>query len=193
MFIKNWKKEIRSIPNLLSLFRLMIIPVYVLIYLTADNPMQYTTAGFIIILSCLTDFFDGIIARRFNMITTLGKILDPLADKITQFTLALCRTARFHQLGPVVILILLKESLQAIIAYIHFKNGHILSNALYAGKICTAVLFCSLITLVLFPNLKSRIVDFIVYTDIFFLLISFSCYLLAYLGKNGNFEDVDLY
>ena len=86
MFTKNWKHEFMNIPNMLTLFRILIIPVYVLLYLNAQTSIQYVAAGAIITLSCLTDMMDGIVARRFDMITTLGKILDPLADKITQLT-----------------------------------------------------------------------------------------------------------
>ena len=87
MNLERWKKEIFTIPNLLSLFRLALLPVYVYIYLNATQTYQYVAAGAIMAVSCLTDMIDGRIARRFNMISTLGKILDPVADKITQFTL----------------------------------------------------------------------------------------------------------
>ena len=76
MFIRNWKKEILTIPNILSLFRLVLIPVYVAIYLNGD---YYLAAG-ILAVSCLTDLIDGKIARHFILISTVGKILVPLAD-----------------------------------------------------------------------------------------------------------------
>ena len=89
MIINDWKKEIFTIPNLLSFFRLILIPVYMTIYLHASKPSDYILAGSILAISCLTDMFDGKIARKFNMITTFGKFLDPLADKLTQFSLLL--------------------------------------------------------------------------------------------------------
>ena len=75
MFIKDWKKEIFTIPNMLSLFRLVLIPVYVFIYLNADGQDDYFLAAAILAVSCLTDLIDGKIARHFNMISTVGKIL----------------------------------------------------------------------------------------------------------------------
>jgi len=81
MIIKDWKKEIFSIPNLLSIFRLALIPVYVAIYLNARNATDYYLAAAILAVSCLTDMIDGQIARHFNMITTVGKVLDPLAER----------------------------------------------------------------------------------------------------------------
>lgn len=90
MFMKDWKKEVFTIPNLLSLIRLILIPIYVVIYLNASQLREYFLAAAILAVSCLTDMIDGKIARHFNMISTLGKILDPIADKATQFTLTLC-------------------------------------------------------------------------------------------------------
>lgn len=82
MFVKNWKKEIFTIPNLLSLFRLLLIPVYVTIYLNATTMEHYFLSAAILAVSCLTDMIDGKIARKFHMISNLGKILDPVADKL---------------------------------------------------------------------------------------------------------------
>ena len=101
MFIRSWKKDIFSIPNLLSLFRLLLIPVYATLYLNATQRYQYLLAGVILAVSCLTDMIDGKIARKYNMITTLGKILDPLADKLTQLTLTICRSLKYPVLYPV--------------------------------------------------------------------------------------------
>ena len=68
MHIKDWKKELFTIPNLLSLFRLALIPVYVIIYLNASDYRDYFIAAAILAVSCLTDLIDGKIARHFNMI-----------------------------------------------------------------------------------------------------------------------------
>ena len=75
MYFKHWKKEIFSIPNLLSLFRIVLIPVYITIYLGARDQDDYYMAAAILAVSCLTDMIDGKIARHFNMITNVGKIL----------------------------------------------------------------------------------------------------------------------
>jgi CDP-diacylglycerol--glycerol-3-phosphate 3-phosphatidyltransferase len=82
MRVQNWKKQVFTIPNILSLFRLILIPVYIHIYLNAQSLADYHLAAAILAVSCLTDAVDGQIARRFNMITAVGKVLDPLADKI---------------------------------------------------------------------------------------------------------------
>lgn len=180
MIIKDWKKETLTIPNMLSLFRLLLIPVYVLIYLNASEPIHYYLAGGILAISCFTDLIDGKIARHFNMISTVGKILDPLADKITQFTLILCLAIRYKVLWLIVALFVIKESFQLIAGIITLRHGKMLTGALYSGKLCTVVLFLSLILLVLMPNLPSNAITVIAVIDIIFMLISFGDYLITY-------------
>ena len=190
MFMKSWKKEILTIPNLLSLFRLGLIPVYVRIYLNAREPVQFYIAGMIMALSCLTDLVDGKIARHFNMVSTLGKILDPLADKITQLSLTICLSLKYPVLNPVLALFLVKEVIQLILGAIFLYRGKMLDGALMAGKICTTVLFTSLIALVLFPGMPAAVVNAIALTDSVFLMISLTHYLLAYFGKTSMIKDL---
>ena len=191
MYIKDWKKEVFTIPNLLSLFRLALIPVYITVYLNAEEDWQYYVAGAILAVSCVTDLIDGKIARRFHMISTVGKVLDPLADKATQFTLTLCLSVHYPVLRPVLVLFVIKEGFQLIMGIIHFRKGKMLPGALMAGKICTTILFVSLIALVLFPGIPHSAVNAIALVDTGFLIFSFISYILAYFGKNIKVQDMD--
>ena len=191
MRIKNWKKDILTIPNLLSLFRLVLIPVYVIIYLNARDHTDYFLAAAILAVSCLTDLIDGKIARHFNMISTLGKILDPLADKATQFTLILCLSVSYPVLWALVALFVVKESFQLIAGGINFRKGIMLKGALITGKICTTVLFLSLILMVLIPSLPAPVVYAVAAVDTAFMLISFTDYVLTYLRKSSRFQPID--
>lgn len=191
MIIKNWKKEIFTIPNLLSFFRLILIPVYMVIYLKAQQAVDYIIAGTILAISCLTDMVDGKIARKFNMITTFGKFLDPLADKLTQFALLLCLALRYPVLWTVFSLFVLKELFQLFAGIITVKHGYILKGALISGKICTAVLFTSLVAMVLFPEIGLKTVNIIAMVDGFFLFVAFADYLITYVGKKARFQPLD--
>ena len=191
MFIKNWKKEVLTIPNLLSLFRLLLIPVYMLIYLRAQKTSDYIVAGMILAISCLTDLVDGKIARKFNMITTLGKFLDPLADKVTQFTLILCLAIRYHVLWSVLTLFVTKELFQLVAGALAAHHGYILKGALFTGKVCTTVLFVSLVTLVVFPTLSEAAVSLLAMVDGVFLMVAFADYFITYLGKKSRFQPLD--
>ena len=187
---RSHKSDIITIPNLLSLFRLGLIPVYASLYLKAVLPAQYRTAGLLMSLSCLTDLADGWIARRFHMVSTLGKILDPLADKLTQLVLTVLLSIQYPVLRPVLILLLVKEMAQLILAVHYFRHGKMLPGALNAGKICTAVLFISLIYLVMFPTLAGPMANIIALTDGVFLILSFVQYLMAYWGPHPMLQDL---
>lgn len=191
MLIKDWKKDIWTIPNLLSLFRLVLIPVYVIIYLNARDHVDYYLAAGILAVSCLTDLIDGKIARHFNMISNLGKILDPLADKATQFSLIICLSMKYPILLYLVGLFVLKESFQLIAGSINLTKGKMLKGALMSGKICTTVLFVSLILMVMLPDLPEKAIHIIFVTDSVFMLISFVDYLLTYFKRENKFQSID--
>jgi cardiolipin synthase len=191
MFMQDWKKEVFTIPNLLSLFRLALIPVYMAVYLNAAVPWHYYLAGGILALSCLTDAVDGQVARHFHMVSNLGKVLDPFADKITQLTLTLCLSLRYRALGPVLLIFLVKELFQLIAGVVNLRRGKMLPGALFAGKVCTTVLFVSFILIVLFPALPEGYIRTISILDCLFLFFSFGGYLSAYLGRNGKVQDID--
>lgn len=191
MFIKDWKKDVLTIPNILSLFRLLLIPVYIVIYLNAEYPPDYYLAAGILAVSCLTDLIDGKIARHFNMISTIGKILDPLADKATQLTLILCLAMKHPILWYLVGLFVVKESFQLIAGGINLRKGKMLKGALLSGKICTTVLFISLIILVMLPGLDEMVVDLIVFIDIGFMIVSFFDYLITYRSKEYKFQPIE--
>ena len=189
--MRNWKKEIFTIPNLLSLFRLLLIPVYVAIYLNAESASDYYLAAAILAVSCLTDLVDGKIARHFNMISSLGKLLDPVADKATQFTLIICLMIKYSILKYLVILFVLKESFQLIAGSINYHNGRMLKGALFSGKICTTILFISLIAMVMLPELNNTIVNIIVIIDAIFMIIALINYIIAYFFRDSKFDTLD--
>ena len=191
MIIKNWKKEILTIPNLLSFFRLILIPVYMVIYLNAQETRDYVIAGVILAVSCLTDMVDGKIARKFNMITTFGKFLDPLADKLTQFTLLLCLAIRYRVLWTVLGLFVVKELFQLLAGILTVHHGYILKGALLSGKICTTVLFTSLVAMVIFPGIKQDTISIIAIINGIFLMIAFADYVITYMGKKSRFQPLD--
>ena len=192
MIIKDWKKEVLTIPNLLSFFRLVLIPFYMAIYLKAEESADYLLAGSILAVSCATDMVDGKIARRFNMITTFGKFLDPLADKLTQFALLLCLGIRYPVLWSVFSLFVLKELFQLCAGILAARHGYILKGALISGKICTAILFISLVSMVLFPKMDLVTVNIIAMIDGVFLMVAFADYFITYLGKNTRFQSLDV-
>ena len=82
--VKNLFKGCLTVPNLLSLIRIFLIPAFAVLYYKG----HIGWAVLMLALSGISDFLDGKIARRFNQVSELGKILDPVADKLTQITIA---------------------------------------------------------------------------------------------------------
>ena len=181
-----FKKDIFTIPNLLTLIRLILVPVYVSIYLNGNNTQL---AAIILTISCLTDLLDGFIARKFHMVSDFGKILDPFADKITQLAVILCLTTRYPLVKTLIPLFVTKEIVQCALAFFHFRNGKTLDGALFAGKASTSVLFVSMIFLMIMENLPLPLLKIIVITDSLFLIFSLGCYLSAYLVNTGKLCD----
>ena len=191
MFIKDWKKDLFTIPNMLSLFRLLLIPVYIIIYLNADADIDYYIAGGILAVSCLTDMIDGQIARHFNMISTIGKILDPLADKVTQFSLIVCLVIKYPVLIPLMVLFFIKEVFQLVAGLLTLRKGQMLTGALITGKISTAVLCVSLIVLVMCPTMDPVAVNVIMVVDTVLLLVSFVHYAVTYFTHGSMIQKLE--
>lgn len=189
----DWKKEIFSIPNVLSMIRLALIPLYIIIYLNAKSDYHYYVSAGILAVSCLTDLIDGKIARHFNMITTVGKVLDPLADKATQFTLILCLAIRRNLplLWALIALFVVKESFQLIAGGLILRKGKILAGAVLPGKISTAILFITLVLMIMLPNLSDTAINHMVLLDGLFLTISFVAYILVYAGRIKLIQDIE--
>lgn len=133
-----YKKKIITIPNILSLFRLCLIPVTVWLYCFEKN---YLWTTLMLALSGITDIIDGIIARRFHMISDFGKAFDPVADKLTQITMLFCLVTRFpYMLLPLVILVI-KEVFAAVTNLMIIRKTGTVHGAVWHGKAATVSLY----------------------------------------------------
>lgn len=147
------KKEWLSIPNVLSFIRILLIPVFAWSYLTAGDSQDYLFAAIVVVISGITDFLDGTIARKFGMITELGKFLDPLADKMTQGILFLCLAIRYPHIWLLLILWALKDGFMGIMGLILLRKKHTkLDGAKWYGKVCTAIIYLGVLLLLFFPT-----------------------------------------
>lgn len=138
------KKDIFTIPNIIGYIRILLIPVFCWIYITAQTSEDYLLAAGIVLFSSFTDLFDGMIARKFNQVTELGKVLDPVADKLTHGALAICLATRYPLMWVLIVLMILKEGYMAVMGLHFLKKDKMLNGAMWFGKICTATLFAGL-------------------------------------------------
>ena len=143
------RKEIFSIPNLMGYFRILMIPVFSWMYLTASTREDVYRAAAVVFISSVTDLLDGWVARRFHMVTELGKFVDPLADKLTHGALALCLAFKYPLMWALAALLAVKEGYMAVMGLILLKRGKKLDGAMWFGKVCTALLFVGMLVLFL--------------------------------------------
>lgn len=177
---QNLRKELFSIPNLMGYFRIALLPVYFMIYTNAKSVRDYYIAAGLMFLSFLSDFLDGKIARRFDMVTEFGKILDPIADKLTQGVLFLTFAIRFRPIAVLLAVFLVKESVMGLLGLYMMRKGWNMNGAKLHGKICTFLLDFSMMFLLIFPEIHPKAVLAMSLVCIAAILISFELYLSMY-------------
>ena len=169
--------KILTIPNVLSLFRLLLIPVMWELYVVQDEP-GWTIA--VLGLSGLTDIADGKIARKFNMMSNLGKILDPVADKLTQLALLAILLVQHEELVYVLGLQILKEIAMGVAGLIVLQKTRTINSAIWPGKVCTVILYTTLLLLFLVPDMHTDLVWVLVVLCMAAIVVSFGLYMRHY-------------
>lgn len=175
--------DIWSIPNLLVYFRFALVVVFIIIYFTPirigeDEIQRYIASG-IVLLAGFTDFLDGQIARRCNMVTELGKALDPTADKVMQLAIAVCLSITYHSYPTFFVMLaifLAKELTLLIFNIILFGQGKKLGGAMWFGKVSTFVFYVAMGVLLLLPNIDEPAIYSTTIITTVFLSISYICY-----------------
>lgn len=150
--IKDLFKGSLTIPNLLSVIRIALIPVFAYLFLNGGQ----LAAVIILAISGLTDLFDGKIARRFNQVSALGKILDPVADKLTQITIAVILFIMFRNaesfvinaFGWVFLVFLIKEAVMVVGGLVMLLLDIRPGAAELPGKIATAMFYVVMIAII---------------------------------------------
>jgi cardiolipin synthase len=172
----NLKKEIFAIPNLLCYFRILLIPVFCVLYLNGD----YYHAAIVLAVASITDKLDGTIARKFNMVTNLGKIIDPMADKLMQFAVALCLATTYPLMIVLAVALVIKELYMGVKGLLNLRSGVEIYSALWFGKMCTVVLFISMIVLVMLPAEEVLIANMLIIVNLVFMLFSLVMYIIEF-------------
>ena len=162
-----------NIPNLLSAFRLILVPVFIVLYFN-----NHTAALVVFAIASATDILDGYIARRFKLITKLGAILDPIADKLMQLSVLVCLFYSQPQLYPLWALCILlgKEFLMCLGTLLLLKSGIVVSANIF-GKSATVIISLCILVILIFGRTIS------VYVPLLALLASFAalCALVSYI------------
>lgn len=136
------KNRIFTIPNLLSLLRLAMIPLLLWLYL---EKQEYLWTAVVVVLSGATDIIDGFIARKYDLISDLGKALDPIADKLTQIAMLCCLGTSFPEIRILLVLLVVKEVVTGMMSLVSIHRTGKLEGAQWHGKVTTVLLYAMII------------------------------------------------
>lgn len=177
------RQQILTIPNMLSIFRILLLPFLIWQYCFEEN---YVASVIILLASGLSDIADGIIARRYNMVSDFGKIIDPIADKLTQCTMLVCLAVKHKVILVVAGLFVLKEAFLALVSYITMKKKNCVNGARWYGKLNTIIIYSVIVVLIMFPNIPSLAVNIMAGACLFIMIVSFLLYMKFFKGILNN-------
>ena len=135
---RNKNKQIFTVPNVLSAFRILLVPVIVWLYCWKGD---YPLTAFVLVLSGITDIADGFIARHFRMVSDLGKVLDPIADKLTQAAALACLLTRFQAVWWPLGMMVFKETVMTVMGLLVIHRTKTVYSSAWHGKLATVVLY----------------------------------------------------
>ena len=164
-------------PNALSILRIAFLPMFGFLYYNAKNPLWYLLAALVLLLSGITDLLDGFLARKLGQVTQLGKLLDPLADKLTQATVCILLGIRMPEFRVLLALFILKEALMLAAGFKLYRKNKSLDGSRWFGKLYTVVFYVIMLLVVAFPGLKSALVFGLLIVMAAFMLFAFVMYL----------------
>ena len=142
----------KNIPNILSSARILLIPLFTWLALNDHGDR----AAFVLVISGLTDMLDGYLARKYDWVTQLGKMLDPIADKLTQISVYMILIFKLRWLWPFFAIMIFKESVMVILGYEMMRRGAKIQGAKWFGKVTTIVFYIAMAILLFFPNLPEN-------------------------------------
>jgi cardiolipin synthase len=140
-----------NIPNSLSIFRLTLVPVFPILYFSGYTYANLLAAGVYAVASA-TDVLDGIIARRLHMVTRLGRVIDPLADKLMAGMVIFCIALRNPLLWWAAGVLFLKEILMGVGALVQYKKINDVPPSEFFGKFSAVLFFVVCLAILIFED-----------------------------------------
>ena len=172
---KEDENRIITIPNILSAFRLVLIPVFLWTYCIRE---EYLVTAGLLLLSGLTDLADGFIARRFHMVSNLGKMLDPVADKLTQAVALGCLLTRFSAIWWLLAVLVVKEAVMAAMGILVIRRTGTVYGASWHGKLATCILYGVILTHIVWYSIPQQISGLLALAGAAGILLSLALYTL---------------
>jgi CDP-diacylglycerol--glycerol-3-phosphate 3-phosphatidyltransferase len=171
-----------NLPNILSVIRLCLVPAFILTFFSGSVHAELY-AAIVYAVATVTDFLDGFLARRLNQITNLGKVLDPLGDKMFLFAVLGCLTIK--KIIPVWVLIIfvVKEASMGIGGLLIHRSAKVeIPPSNYVGKTATVLFFVICVALLLFPSIPRRAAIAMICLCLAVSLAAFVTYIKSFLA-----------
>ena len=169
--------KLKNIPNVLSMIRICLVGVFVALFFTGHEIgalIAFLTAG-------ATDIIDGYLARRNNWITNLGKILDPVADKLMQITVLVCLFIKDYIPWWFLVAFVVKEIATLAMGAIVIKRRSVTVVSKWYGKFTVCLFYATIVSSVLFRDFITGIWEILIYIPaVFFAIFSFFAYVKHY-------------
>ncbi len=169
----KYKYRVLTVPNILSFVRIALIPVFVWLYSFEKNLFW---AVFTLGVSGVTDVVDGFIARTFGMVSNVGRILDPIADKLTQIAVLVCLCFKFPRLIIVVSLLVVKELVNGIIGLFMLHKNRDALDSKWHGKLTTVCIYFTGVFHLLWPSIPDVLSWILISLCIVMMVYSFVRY-----------------
>lgn len=166
-----------NLPNLISSLRIILVPLFVLSYIDG----RIYTAVTLLLLCALSDMLDGMLARKLNMVTDLGKILDPVADKLIQAAMMLCIALELPQMWLLLILHVFRELVLSAMGLLVIKRTGQVCSAKWYGKLCTAFIYTEMPLMLLVQSMPNWLADGLLLCSAGLMLLCLLLYLMEYL------------
>ena len=181
----------KTVPNIISIFRICLVPVFIAVYFIEERDTK-VYAILVYAVAAFSDFLDGFLARKYKVASNLGKLLDPLGDKLMTFAVILCIT--IDGILPVwaVVIVGVKEILMAIGGFVVHKVAHVeIPPSNLIGKVSTVVFFLVCVSFMIF-EIPGSVVVAMISGAIILALFAFASYIRTYMivmkqrEKSGN-------
>lgn len=165
-----------TVPNFLSIIRIILIPVFIVFF----SFELFYLAAVIVFISGVTDTLDGFIARRFNQESDLGKLLDPIADKLMQLAMAVCASIKYIAVIPLLAIFFVKELLMLTGSIKLFKKIKKPVASKWYGKLATFAFYASMFLFLVIPHMLIVFQIMLVGVSSLLLIYAFYRYWIVY-------------
>ena len=152
--IRKLFTNVWTIPNVLTMLRIVLIPVFVAVFFSTPREQDRIAALVIFAVASITDMFDGMLARKLNQITDFGKLFDPLADKVMVITALICQ-AVYGVFPWIAIIIVAAKELIMLLGGLFMLSRDVVVYSNYVGKTAQVFFIASLLLSFFHPSLEA--------------------------------------